>query len=782
MFFRILKKDLKRKKTMNIVLLLFIILSSMFASASASNIAAVTGGIELYFDEANVPDYIINYLGENDAYEKIAELDCVSDLRVEHLLFITSSSNFRYKGKKLDSFIGISNIISADEMAINYFDKDNNIIKEVEKGTFYATAPFTHNTDIKEGDEIEIDVCDTKMKMTYAGRFKGAIFSALPTANPVLLFNPEDFNKLSEEEIVHFQNFRKIYLNSTDEEAVKKIADEYEGVSLYTRDSYKLVYLYDLFAAYIMMAISIVLMVTAFAVLRFAIGFTITEEFREIGVMKAVGINNKSIRSLYITKYFAIAVVGAAIGFFCSLPLADMMLKNVTANMVLSSNTNTMIGLIGTVAVVIIILMFCYLCTRNVKDLSPIDAVRNGQTGERFGKKSVLHLGRSKLPSTGFLALNDIFSSPKQFAIITVIFSLCLLMITLLSNFALTLKSENILWLFDVPTSEAHILDSDYLVDTLLDQVNCEKIINETEKKLADNGIPAKCTITCSSSYKVTKGDRSGSITFSITKGHTDDVLRVDEGSAPQKPDEIAMTVSALKSLDAEIGDTITAEINDKKYDFIITGRYSSFSSNSAFLYRDFDLRNIPSNGCMGLQIHFEGDPDTETINKNIEKVKELCDTNKVYTSAEFIKKFTGISDTLNTFKHMMIIITVIVTLLIVILMERSFISKEKSEIALMKAIGIDSFSIICQHTLRFTIAAVAACIIDSIVLIPLSNFGLNKICLLIGDVSGIKCDYNILEVFVCAPLLLIGITAAGTFLTALYTNTVKPSDTASIE
>ena len=42
MFWSILKKDLKRKKTMNVVLLLFVVLCSMFASASVNNIIAVT--------------------------------------------------------------------------------------------------------------------------------------------------------------------------------------------------------------------------------------------------------------------------------------------------------------------------------------------------------------------------------------------------------------------------------------------------------------------------------------------------------------------------------------------------------------------------------------------------------------------------------------------------------------------------------------------------------------------------------------------------------------------
>ena len=52
--------------------------------------------------------------------------------------------------------------------------------------------------------------------------------------------------------------------------------------------------------------------------------------------------------------------------------------------------------------------------------MKPIDAIRNGETGERFRKKSYIKLGKSKLPAMTFLALNDIVSSPKRFSIITI--------------------------------------------------------------------------------------------------------------------------------------------------------------------------------------------------------------------------------------------------------------------------------------------------------------------------------------------------------------------------
>ena len=50
---RILKKDLKRKRAMNVILLVFIILASMFMSSGVSNIITVTTALE-FADPRNI--------------------------------------------------------------------------------------------------------------------------------------------------------------------------------------------------------------------------------------------------------------------------------------------------------------------------------------------------------------------------------------------------------------------------------------------------------------------------------------------------------------------------------------------------------------------------------------------------------------------------------------------------------------------------------------------------------------------------------------------------------
>ena len=462
---------------------------------------------------------------ENDAEEKIRVLSCVDEVKTENWLCVFNSKFFKHKGKKLDNFINPAMLISDDEMGIKYFDEENNIIESVDNGCFYCTSQFLQNMDIVKRDEFVLEIGECRLTLKYMGRLKGALFSSNSASNPMLIINSADYDYLNKDEAVHSVKNYNLYVRTSDISAIREIAKEYDGVYVTARDENKDIYLYDMLAAYIMMIISIVLMITAFVVLRFTIGFTISEEFREIGVMKAVGIDNGSIRSLYVVKYLAIAVVDSIIGFFCSIPLGRMMMKTVSENMVLGSESGTAMGLISSTAVIIIILLFCYGCTRRVKKLSPIDAVRNGQTGERFGRKSLLRLRRSKLPATGFLSLNDLLSAPKRFGFITAIFTLCMLMMTIMSNFALTLKSEKILWLFGVPTSEAHIMDAETLVNIFVKPEVYKDVISDTEKLLADNGMPARCTITINANCEAAHDDKTAKISFEVIKGDTDEEL-----------------------------------------------------------------------------------------------------------------------------------------------------------------------------------------------------------------------------------------------------------------
>jgi putative ABC transport system permease protein len=786
MFFRILKKDLKRKKSMNIIMLIFVILSTMFAAASVNNIMAVTSGVENYFELSGVPDAVVSENYDSKHEKEISELDGVTSVKTEHMQCIFTAKDFSHEGVHMNNFINPVFVLSDDEMPVKYFDNDNNVIKSVEKGTFYSTSVFTKDLGAKVGDTFEIDSDNVHITLKYMGRLKGALIQEAESSCPFILLNSEDFDVVDKAYGVNNFNRKTLYINTDNFDALTEFTKEHEDMyGLHSRESEKDIYLFDMLAAYIMMMISVVIMLASFVVLRFTIGFTIQEEFREIGVMKAVGVSNGSIRRIYIVKYFALAVAGAFIGFFASIPLSNMMLATVSKNMVLSSENSLLINIMSAAGIVGMIVVFCYLCTRRVNKLSPIDAVRSGQTGERFRKKSIMHLGRSKLPTTGFLAVNDISSAPKQFLIITVVFTLCMLMMTLMSTFADTLKSEKLFRSFGAQESHISIIDSHLYAPLCFENDGYKKVFEDVEKMLDDTGIKAKYSTTFGDAFETEyKDKKSTRIMYGITKGNINDDIICDEGSAPQKADEIVLTGYAMNELGAGIGDTIKAHIGSKDYEFIITGKVSSFWNNgrAAFLYKDFDSSEILAQSLTGVQLRLDGEPDDDEIKADIKKLKEYLDSDQVCTNGDAVKMMTQMSDTLNAIKKMMMIITVIVTALIVVLMERSFISREKSEIALMKAVGVQGRSITFQHMFRFVIVAVLACIVSSALILPLSNVMMGWICSMIGDISNVSVDFRPAEVFAVCPAILIGVAVIGSFLTSLYNKTIVASDTASIE
>ena len=125
---------------------------------------------------------------------------------------------------------------------------------------------------------------------------------------------------------------------------------------------------------------------------------------------------------------------------------------------------------------------------------------------------------------------------------------------------------------------------------------------------------------------------------------------------------------------------------------------------------------------------------------------------------------------------------TVLHIILLAVLMERSFISKERSEIALLKAVGFDSGSVILYHTMRFGITVLTGIVAASVLLMPLTKLIIDPIFGMMGAIGNIEYQFNVLEIFGAYPVIIFCVTVLSAALTALYTKAIKSSDTASIE
>ena len=789
MYLSILKKDLKRKKAMNMILLLFIILATMFVSSSVNNIINVTTALDNYFEMANVPDYLVATMNKNlsvDIDETVGSASAVDHYAVENILFL-SPDNFIFGDEDI-VINGGTNLVQSD-IGMNYFLSDGSILETVKPGEFYMTEGKADALGVDVGDRLTIELNGVSREFVLADKIKDALLGSNQLSITRYIISEEDFECfLSAENTEEYYGGTFVYLYSSDMEKVstqiKPIVDN--SIRTMDRAFMEFCYIFDMIVVGVLLVVSIILIAIAFVVLRFTISFTLSEEFREIGVMKAIGIGNFRIRGLYLVKYMGLSVIGATIGFALSFPFGEMLMSVSSQSIIVGKQSPILINIFCTVLVIAVILLFCYECTDKVKKMTPIDAIRNGQTGERFRKKSLMSLGKSKLSVTPFLALNDIVSSPKRYGIISLTFFLCLSLLLILSATVSTMNSDSLATTFGWADCDIYI-DSKIGAECILEDGHekLEKHLNHMEQTLAQNDIPAKCYQETMFNLPVAFGENESNICIYQGTGTTMDMYEYTAGTVPQNTDEIAITRIAADKLNANIGDTVTIKTIDGDKEYMITGFFQSMNTQGSGirLHSDEYINYAQATGYVNTQIVFTDNPDSEEINWRMEEIQRIFpEYENIETCAETVKDMLGVADTLASVKSLIVILAIILAALITVLMERSFIAKEQGEIALMKAVGTRNGKIYAYHALRFLFVGIITVFIGEMFAMPLTHLCIDPIFKMMGMELAVDYVINPVEMYLIFPIVILATTTVSAFLTSIYTRKIKSSDTANIE
>ncbi len=788
MYLNILKKDLKRKRAMNIILLLFIILATMFVSSSVNNIINVTTALDSYFEMANAPDYCAVTMNKNlavDIDETVSSASAVDRYTTETVLFLSTDNFICEDG---DIVIENGSHLLQSDICMNYFLSDGSILETVRQGEFYMAEGKADAFGIDVGDKLTIEVNGVSRELVLADKIKDALFGSSQFTIARYIISEEDFACFhSAENAEEYYGGTLVYLYSSDmETALPQIKPLVDNSALtMDRAFMKFFYIFDMIVVGVLLVVSILLIVIAFVVLRFTISFTLSEEFREIGVMKAIGIGNFKIRGLYLVKYMGLSIIGAAVGLALSFPFGKMIMDVSSQTIIVGNQSPILINFLCAVLVIAVILLFCYGCTGKVKKLTPIDAIRNGQTGERFRKKSLMGLGKSRLPVTPFLALNDIVSSPRRYSIITLTFFLCLALLLMLSATVSTMNSNSLATAFGGADCDIY-LDNTIISECMLEDGHerLEKHLDKIERILAENGIPGKCYQEMVFTLPVSFGENESNISIYQGTGSTMDMYEYTAGIAPRNTDEIAITRIAADKLDADIGDTVTVKTIDGDKEYIISAFFQSINMQGSGirLHSDEYINYVQAAGGTDMQIAFTDYPDSREIERRVEEIRKIFPDYNIRTCAEAVADMLGITETLGAVKSFVVVLSILLAAFITVLMERSFIAKEQGEIALMKAVGIRNGKIYTYHALRFLFVGMITVIIGEIFAMPLTHLCIDPIFKMMGMELAVDYVINPVEMYLIFPVVILVTTTVSAFLTSLYTGKIKSSDTANIE
>lgn len=776
MLLRILKKDMMKRKGVNIILFLFITLSTVFLASSMNNIVVALSAVDYYLDYAKVPDINIVINSEQDTdkidrwLEKKKESGDIEAYDYNTFLQIPDKSVTIKKGDVTSEFNnGGSNLYLATDN-VDYcqvFDTDGERM-HLKDGEIALSVLTMKKTGVKAGDHLTIFQEGAEKEFIVKEAVKDAAYGNEMVGMSRFMLSENDYK--------YFENIskEKFGLYYVETESVVDINDQiynqgFTGViNVITIDIYKLVYSFDMILAGLLVLIGICLILIALLVLRFTLVFSLEEQYQEIGVLKAIGFRDYAIKRIYLVKYLAIVMIGAAIGTVVSVPVGQVMIDSVSENMILaSSELNVWINILCAFIIIGLVVVFCYLCTRKLSKISAITAIRGGYTGERFHGGRRMCLSRSSRMQVPFyLGMNDIRSHVTRYIVLSITFCLSFILITIPLNTLNTMKSTEMIEKFNIdPDASVYISKVEEGKEEKYNNAkDLLKRVERIKQKLKEKGYEARMTALpiYFINYEGEQDTKKINIMSIQMIGEERTYSTYSEGEAPVLENEIAFSRDIMEEQSWEIGDHVTAWINGEERAFVISGIYSDYMQlgKSARLNPMIDCSEEIMFDYWAIMV------DIDTEQSQAELAMELQRKFPDYewkTAQELVdQQVGGIQGMLSEMLLPMTLLLCGVIMLITLLMEKLFVTREKGEIAMMKSIGFRHSTIRNWQIMRMILVVVASMII-SVPLSLLSNhFVLKPIFGIMG--ADVSIQVNPIQAYLIYPgILLTGIIIATT-------------------
>lgn len=718
MFKKILGNDLKRKKSMNFIILIFVVLAATFISGAVQNISVVISGIDYYLEQANVSDFLMIAIGgteENDkAIEKfLQEEDSVTDYRVEYTL---AADQMKDKDGKDLEFSNTCIINRVDVSPQNFFDKNNKKIEDISKGEVYLSRALLEEFSMEIGNAIYLKYdTDTYLELTVAGYAKDALLGSDLMGTKRILIGEEDYKTLEQGNLMNCQMYH------VDSNNVKELEQNY-GKQTFSvsfgcgKATVKVTYLLDIVIALVVLVVSIGLVCITMIMLRFTISFTVKEEYEQIGVMKAIGIPETGIRSLYIVKYIAIAIVGAVIGCICSVPFGEKMLATVTQNIFVENNgTNVAMNVLVSVLVAAIVIGFAYLSTKPVKKLNPMTALRDGMEGESFAKTGKIGLTKGKLSVTSSMALNDIFSECRRYIILFITSLIGIWLLLMVVNTVTTLQSDKTAVWFGMYPAD-YVLEDENTANAWQSIEEAETYLEQIKQDFKVEGIKVEdVRLELNANVNVKKGEDAYKVLSLQSVGGSAEDYQYEEGMGPIEENEVAMAQRLAENMGIAVGDKVKIIAGEKEQEYIVSAIYQSMNNMGEVLRfsQQAKVEYGSSYGCFGVEITLDDSLSAAERNKMKKKLEKIYPKAKISTMGEYLEGMLGGTvSQVGELKGVLFFLVVIINVLVVVLLQKMFLLREKREIATMKAIGFSDNALIMWQMKRIGMVVFAGIIL----------------------------------------------------------------------
>ena len=758
-----LKKDLKEKAVLNIVLCIFMIIAATLVVMSAGFIYTFIAGIDDTYEKCNTSDIIFTV--DKSISDEEGQRQVIADILSEYpeISVISISERIILRTARLE-FDGVDRR-EVTNLYDNIFmmspvSNDQNIPYDRDSRRFTLTDGcvaipeiMAHNAGTSVGDRIRLTTdMGNIYEFTVSHIFKDPSSSMINK----ILFSDGDLERL-EDEFTCRTDLYEICLENpfSNLSDLRKWGWELNDTLLALHDDGRISGRVDnvttgkgnlstdeaiisLIVSIFMMLMGISLIILIFMSISFSLQATIKREEREIGTMKAIGVDSLSYRSLFIVKYIAFACVGGIVGVMAGIPLGKYVVGMFVVNTLSPDNRIILLlGVAGSLVFILLMTAFAFISLRRMNRISVMDTIHGENRGERFSRIPGLFLHRRKKISVPvFLALQDIIRKVRRYIFLIISYTIGMLILFLVFQLKDSVVSDEYRKTYwQIADRNVVIRPEDSLREKLVELYGgYRNVFLYYEEYYNEHGIPLDIQIIDGQTGYLIRDDERIGCAISFGDYDISRLVIVDGGTIPSLPNEVAVSHLLKKTEGIDIGDIVTLE-----YDV-----YQSDGIGTETVRKDFIVTAyVESLGSSNLPSFFMGRPEDNMVAEDFDLFNEAINVSDAEYD-EYIEKMRSVNEDIaiwdydqvmdydlgNSFGRLLDmlaastgIIMVLTLFSMTFLYEQIFIEEETSDIAMLKSMGFDKGSIRMWHYFRLF-----ALVIISTVIAVILAYTLNKI------------------------------------------------------
>jgi putative ABC transport system permease protein len=673
--------------------MLFVAAAAMLVSLAAILIVNLSGAIDTLMARAKTPHFMQMHSGELDTARLSAfveQNEAVADFQVVEFLNI-DGAQISFAGGSLADSVQDNGLAVQGEKFDYLLDLDGNVIT-VSDGEIYVPIAYIQDGTFKVGDGIAI----VGKAFTIAGPFRDSQMQPLLSSSKRFLVSANDFAALKQSGSVEYL----IEFRLKDLSMLGAFETDYVSAGLPANGptiTYPLFRMLNAFSdgmlAALILLVSVLVTGIAFLCIRFTLLAKIEEDYREIGVMKAIGLRVSDIKKIYLTKYAAIAAAGSLLGYALSFAFRGMLLENIRLYMGESENSSLamLLGVVSVLLVFLAIMAYVNGVLKHFQKISPAEAIRFGVSQEKSAGARHFRLDRIRLIGTNvFLGIKDVLARTKLYATMLAVLVISAFIIIVPQNLHNTISSKDFITYMGIG-------DSDIRIDIQQTDHIAEKAA-EIAAAMSNDGDISKYAVLTTKMFRVRMDDGTEERIKVELGDHLVFPLTYSEGRAPSAENEIALSVTNANEMGKKVGDVISVIIAGQAQNLTVCGIYSDITNGGKTAKAVFsdDSADI-------MWSVVSGDLSEPSLtDAKIVEYTERFEYAKVSDIDEYIvQTFGSTIDSVGKASLAAIAVALTTAALVTLLFMRMLVARDRYSIAVMKAFGFTNSDISTQYIAR---------------------------------------------------------------------------------